>query len=284
VIADLVHAQHGLVGYVHPFDTLPAPESESITNALPVDVALGKADYVEIVGFADHKATAAVWYKLLNLGFRVPTGSGTDAMANYASLRGPVGMNRVYLNTGGSAEPAALYQALKEGRTFASNGPQLALDIDGKAPGDTLTIPAGGQTVRYRAALRSPVAVDHFEVVQNGHVVASHKLKQARTQADVSGQLKLRASGWIVLRAWNDGADPLIMDLYPYATTSPIYVSVGGAPTNSPADAQYFVHWLDRTIAAAEGRTDYNDDRERRETLEYLQAARAVYVQKAQQQ
>ena len=284
VIADLVHAQHGLVGYVHPFDTVPAPESDSITNALPVDVALGKADYVEIVGFADHKATAAVWYKLLNLGFRVPTGSGTDAMANYASLRGPVGMNRVYLNTGGSAEPAALYQALKEGRTFASNGPQLALDIDGKAPGDTLTIPAGGQTVRYRAALRSPVAVDHFEVVQNGHVVASHKLKQARTQADVSGQLKLRASGWIVLRAWNDGADPLIMDLYPYATTSPIYVSVGGAPTNSPADAQYFVHWLDRTIAAAEGRTDYNDDRERRETLEYLQAARAVYVQKAQQQ
>lgn len=284
VIADLVHAQHGLVGYVHPFDTVPAPESESITNALPADVALGKTDYVEIVGFADHKATAEVWYKLLNLGFHVPTGSGTDAMANYASLRGPVGMNRVYLNTGGSAEATALYTALKEGRTFASNGPQLALDVDGKFPGDTLTVPAGGQTVHYRAALRSPVAVDHFELVQNGRVVARHKLAKARTQADVTGKLKLSESGWIVVRAWNDGADPLILDLYPYATTSPVYVSVGGAPTNSPADAQYFVHWLDRTIASAEGRTDYNDERERRETLEYLHAARAVYVQKAQQQ
>lgn len=284
VIADLVHAQHGLVGYVHPFDTVPAPESESITNALPADVALGKTDYVEIVGFADHKATAEVWYKLLNLGFHVPTGSGTDAMANYASLRGPVGMNRVYLNTGGSAEATALYTALKEGRTFASNGPQLALDVDGKFPGDTLTVPAGGQTVRYRAALRSPVAVDHFELVQNGRVVARHKLAKARTHADVTGKLKLSESGWIVVRAWNDGADPLILDLYPYATTSPVYVSVGGAPTNSPADAQYFVHWLDRTIASAEGRTDYNDERERRETLEYLHAARAVYVQKAQQQ
>ena len=176
VIADLAHKQGALVGYVHPFDTVPAPERESITNAMPADVALGKADYIEVVGFADHKATAEVWYKLLNLGFRVPTGSGTDAMANYASLRGPVGMNRVYLNTGGSAEPAALHAALKEGRTFASNGPQLALEVDGKSPGDTLTLPAGGQTVRYRAALRSPVAIDHFEVVQNGRVVARHRL------------------------------------------------------------------------------------------------------------
>lgn len=284
VVADMAHAQGGLVGYVHPFDTVPAPERESTTNAMPADVALGKADYIEVVGFADHKATAEVWYKLLNVGFHVPTGSGTDAMANYASLRGPVGMNRVYLSTGGSTEASALHKALKEGRTVASNGPQLALEVDGKSPGDTLTVPAGGQTVRYRAALRSPVAVDHFELVQNGRVVARHKLAKARTHADVSGQLKLRESGWIVLRAWNDGADPLILDLYPYATTSPVYVSVGGAPTNSPADAKYFVHWLDRTIAAAEGRTDYNDDRERRETLDYLHAAQAVYVQKAQQQ
>ena len=34
-------------------------------------------------------------------------------------------------------------------------------------------------------------------------------------------------------------------------------------------------------IAAAEGRTDYNDDRERQATLDYLHAAQAVYVQKA---
>ncbi|MGH8236883.1 MAG: CehA/McbA family metallohydrolase, partial [Steroidobacteraceae bacterium] len=284
VIADLAHQQGALVGYVHPFDTVPAPERESITHAMPADVALGKADYIEVVGFADHKATAEVWYKLLNVGLRVPTGSGTDAMANYASLRGPVGMNRVYLNTGGSAEPAALHAALARGRTVASNAPQLALEVDGKSPGDTVTLPAGGQTVRYRAALRSPVAIDHFELVQNGRVVARHRLTKARTHADVSGQLKLRESGWIVLRAWNDGADPLILDLYPYGTTSPVYVSVGGAPTNSRADAEYFVHWLDRVIAAAEGRTDYNDDRERQVTLDYLHAAQAVYVEKAQQQ
>ena len=35
-------------------------------------------------------------------------------------------------------------------------------------------------------------------------------------------------SGWILLRAWNEDADPLVFDLYPYATTSPIYVDVAG--------------------------------------------------------
>ena len=71
---------------------IPSP---SITDELPIDVALGKLDYMEIVGFSDHRATAAVWYKLLNLGFRIPAGAGTDATTNYAApIRGQVGMDR----------------------------------------------------------------------------------------------------------------------------------------------------------------------------------------------
>src|SRR5690606_23084861 len=102
VIADLAHAQHGVVGYVHPFETFPDPAKDPVLgNALPADVINGKIDYIEVVGFSDHKSTAAVWYRLLNLGFPLAAGAGTDAMANYASLRGPVGMNRVFLDTGG---------------------------------------------------------------------------------------------------------------------------------------------------------------------------------------
>jgi hypothetical protein len=62
-----------------------------------VDVALGKVDYLEVMGFSDHRTTASVWYRFLNSGFRLPAGAGTDAMANFASLRGPVGLNRVYV-------------------------------------------------------------------------------------------------------------------------------------------------------------------------------------------
>ena len=51
VIADLAHAQNALVGYVHPYDSSIVPEKEkSLTHALPADVALGKVDYLEVVG------------------------------------------------------------------------------------------------------------------------------------------------------------------------------------------------------------------------------------------
>lgn len=281
LIADLAHKQQALVGYVHPYDWDIVPEKEkSLTHALPADVALGKTDYLEVVGFADHKATAAVWHKLLNLGYRIPAGAGTDAMANYASLRGPVGMNRVYLHSAGSTDADALKTALKHGRTVASNGPQLALQIEQKNVGDTLTLPAGMHRVRYRAALRSLVTIDHLEIVHNGQVVAEHRFGKQRTSADMEGEITLKDSGWVLLRAWNDGADPLIFDLYPYATTSPIYVDIDGKAPRSPADAAYFVKWMERVINAAEARADYNDARERQDTLEYLRAARQIFVEK----
>ena len=274
VVADLAHAQGALVGYVHPFDWIIDPSKEkSLSNELPADVINGKVDYIEIVGFADHKATAEIWYRLLNLGFRLPAGAGTDAMANYASLRGPVGMNRVFLDTGGDLSPAALRKALKEGRTFASNGPLLGLEVDGKHPGDTIGRKTASK-LRYRIALRSPVSVDHLELVQNGRVVKAFTLKGYRQNLDAAGELHVDTGGWLVLRAWNDGSDPQVLDLYPYATTSPIYVDLPGTPLSVPSDAAYFASWLDRVIADAGSRTDYRNDRERNATLDYLRNAR----------
>ena len=120
-----------LVGYVHPFEEPPQPlthPAHTDADELPVDVALGKVDYMEIVGFADHQATAAVWYRLLNLGFRIPAAGGTDAMANYATLRGPVGLNRVYASVpDGALDSGRWLEALRQGRTFATNGPLLDL-------------------------------------------------------------------------------------------------------------------------------------------------------------
>jgi len=64
------------------------PRQRSRTsNALPADVAWANADYYELVVSPITAPSADIWYRLLNLGFRVPAGAGTDAMANYASLR-----------------------------------------------------------------------------------------------------------------------------------------------------------------------------------------------------
>ncbi|MGH7536646.1 MAG: CehA/McbA family metallohydrolase, partial [Gemmatimonadales bacterium] len=102
-VLDLARAQGATTGYVHPYDAYPDPRdsTRALTHALPADLALGKVDYYEALAFVDDPmATGRVWYQLLNCGFRLPAGAGTDAMANFASLRGPVGMNRVYVRSG----------------------------------------------------------------------------------------------------------------------------------------------------------------------------------------
>lgn len=282
VIADLAHAQQGVVGYVHPFDTVPDPANDAVlSHQLPADVANGKVDYLEVVGFSDHKATAAVWYRLLNLGYRLPAGAGTDAMANYASLRGPVGLNRVFLEQRGSdGGDAALLQSLKQGHSFVSNGPLLGLLLSGRKPGDTLAMTAPGRA-GYRVALRSPMAVDHLELVQNGRVVKQFDLGGDRRSFDGEGELDLAQGGWILLRAWNDGADPQLLDLYPYATTNPVWLELPGGAPPAREDAAYFTAWLGRVIEAADARDDFNDAEEKRATLDYLRAAQAIYQGKA---
>ena len=71
-----------------------------------------------------------------------------------------------------------------------------------------------------------------------------------------------------------------MQDIYPYASTSPVYVTVNHARPESPGDAAYFVRWLDRVIATATAREDYNSSAEKQATLDYLGAARSVFQER----
>jgi TolB protein len=277
-VADIAHDQGALVGYVHPLDSVPDPVKDKLlTYELPADVALGKVDYIEVVGFSDHKSTAEVWYKLLNCGFHLPTAAGTDFMGNYASLRGPAGLNRVYAEMmPGPLEIKPWLAALKAGRTFATNGPLLSFELGGKRPGDEVQLEKKGE-VPFKVSLRSIVPLDHLQIVCNGKVAHRIELKADRKSADATGNLALETSGWCVLRAFSDKAQYPILDLYPYATTSPVYVSVAGASLRSPADAAYFVSWVDRLIAAAQSNTSWNTEAEKQGVLAAFREARGKY-------
>jgi len=280
IVADMAHEQQALVGYVHPYETIPDPaKDESLNHELPVDLALGKVDYMEVVGFADHKSTAAVWYRLLNCGFRLPTAAGTDAMANFASLRGPVGLNRVYVNVPpGPLNHTLWLDGLKHGRSFATNGPLLGFALGDRRIGDELKLPAGENKVKLTAWMRSIVPIDHLQVICNGDVVRDLKLSGDRQSADINESLPISRSGWCVLRAWSDKSEYPVLDLYPYATTSPIYISVAGSNPSRKEDAGYFVAWIDRMIQAAKSNQDWNTEREKTAVLSLLDYARNVYV------
>jgi TolB protein len=283
-VADMAHRQGALVGYVHPFDTIPDPAKDvSLTDELPVDVALGKVDYIEVVGFSDHKSTANVWYRLLNLGFHLPTAAGTDAMANFASLRGPVGLNRVYVKVpAGALNISSWLSSLKQGHTFATNGPLLGFTLGEKEPGDEIKLHASENRVKFKAWLRSIVPIDHLQVVCNGAVVRDLKLSGEREIADVGDTIPVSRSGWCLLRAWSQKPEYPILDLYPYATTSPIYVDVAGSTSKSPEDAAYFIAWIDRLIEGAKSNQDWNTEAEKASALSLLDRARGVYMKQKQ--
>ena len=300
-VADLARAQGALVGYVHPFDSVPDPGRAGDAYAyplpgfgsgdpigLPVDVALGKVDFYEAVGLSDHRATNAVWYRLLNCGFRIPAGAGTDAMTNYASLRGPVGLNRVFVKTGGPLDFDRFLAGLKAGRSMATNGPlvELALRPRGSSgpwsePGDELSLPAGRTPLEARVSLRSIVEVDHLEIIRNGEVLATLPLAGDRVSADATVSLPAFGSGWYVARAHCDRSRHPILDFYPFGTTSPVYVSAGGTPVRSPGDARYFTAWIDRVHAAAEAHAGWNTASEKQGVLALLAQARAVFEERA---
>ena len=279
-IADLAHAQHALVGYVHPFDWIIDPGKEkTLSHTLPVDVALGKVDYIEIVSFADHRSTAAVWYRLLNLGYKLAAGAGTDAMTNYASLRGPVGLNRVYLATRDRG-PQALKGALKQGHGFVTNAPLLGLKVNGISPGETLHLQAGQRQVHVDAAVRSIVPLSEIELVFNGRVLKRLRADRTGEIVNFSNDVAVPGSGWMLLRATNMKPQTLVQDIYPYGTTNPVWIDAGTPAPAAPDDANYFVRWIDRVIESASARDDYNTDLEKDQTLTYLRAGRAVFEEK----
>ncbi len=165
---------------------------------------------------------------------------------------------------------------MKQGRTVATNGPLLSLQVGDASPGDVVQMRGDG-SIPYRAVLRANFAVDHLELVWNGAVVATLSMDTDRRAADVRGEIPVRGSGWLILRAWNDGPDPHVLDNYPYATTSPVYVRVAGQPRRSRDAGTYFLRWLEQLQSATERNGDYRSASERRAVLDDIARARTFY-------
>jgi Tol biopolymer transport system component len=283
-IADKFHSlgKDTLLGYTHLFEDIPNPNLEAtLTHELPMDVALGKVDYYEAVDSRDPKSSAAVWYSLLNLGFRLPVAAGSDAVAGYASSRGPVGRDRVYVRVPmGPFRIDSWLNGLRQGRSFASNGPLLRFTLGGQQVGGELKLPAP-RTVRFTAALRSMVPVDHLQIVCNGEVALNVPLNQTRDASNAVGGLHLARSGWCLARAWADKTEDPVLDDYPYATTSPIYVTVAGAKPRSPRDAAYFTRWMERLKENEQAASGYRNEEEKARVLKLIDSAHKIYEQLA---
>jgi desulfoferrodoxin (superoxide reductase-like protein) len=83
------------------------------------------------------------------------------------------------------------------------------------------------------------------------------------------------------VRAYSDKPHLPVLDLYPFASTSPIYVRVGGAPQRSREDAEYFIRWIDLLTERVRADTSWNTAAEREHALTTIAKARAEFTRRA---
>jgi hypothetical protein len=196
------------------------PQGEALAAALG-----GKIDAFEITHPDGPEPEALeLWYRLLGCGRRLTLVGGSGKDSNAVLL----GRVRTYaqLTAGQTCDYSTWIEAVRGGRTFASNGPLLSLVADGQGPGAELAIPEQGRDVPVRVEAESAEAFDQVELLHNGEVVASKETSGNRVAAVIETDVSVTGSGWLAARCW--GRQRLADGQHVFAHTSPVYLKGSG--------------------------------------------------------
>ncbi|MGH7224747.1 MAG: hypothetical protein ACRELF_16110, partial [Gemmataceae bacterium] len=144
------HRKKGLVAWPDlPRLTAEHPQGEALAVLL-----LGKIDAFEICRLGDPQSAAlADWYRLLACGQHLPLLGASGKDRNTIAL----GSVRTYARLEPNQEFSygAWIEAVRAGRTFVTDGPLLALSVNGHDPGSVLSLPKAGEMVRFNEDDRS---------------------------------------------------------------------------------------------------------------------------------
>ena len=222
--------QGALGGYVHPV-AIQDPFAEGGANYIPVsfiaDAVLEEIDIIELgCLWTDEIGTAAVWHELLNLGIPMSLSAGSDVMNNlYRTMA--IGATRIYVKPDGPLTTDNYYEAIKKGRSFMSNGPQIVFSVDGKEVGQI--VGSENKKVNWSLQVYSPVAYETVEIFVNGDLVWTKKNKKGKGIQSFSGSVKVPSGGWITARVSGGQSEWPMMDSYPFAESSPIWFGETGS-------------------------------------------------------
>ena len=173
--------------------------------------------------------------------------------------------------------------ALKAGRTFFTNGPLLEFLVNGLVPGETLRLPAGGDTVTIEASLWSIVPLSRFVIYRNGEIWREIPLSGDRKSAHFKEQTELTESGWYSLTAEGDPAAPALDPTFAQAATNAIRVYVGDGKIRNRESAEFFIQWLERVRKRADSHFGWRSDTEKTHVLSQIDEAERVYRRLAEE-
>jgi len=184
------------------------------------------------------------WFHLLNRGYTIPLIGSSDA---HGIDQAEPGYSRTYVLYSGKKGPdldvPALIGALKQGRSFCSNGPLVDVRVNRKHTfGDTFTDKDGKVSVTVRVRRAPWVSLDEVRIIINGErdVVLPVKGKNAtREDFTLKEKVTLARDAYIVVEViGKHGLYPVMQRAsrsglkehatLPYALTNPVFVDVDG--------------------------------------------------------
>ncbi|GAA4575269.1 CehA/McbA family metallohydrolase [Planotetraspora kaengkrachanensis] len=273
---------NAVLGYAHPFhgrisspeDVIADGRRNCAALALVVDAALGLMDGMEVLHFSELTGTVEVYRRLIGAGNRLAALAGTDTMLSFTrqdTVSNPPGWERVYARTDGPLSAESFARALRQGRTFATNGPWLELTVDGGEPGDTLDLSPGDRvTITARATGHG---VERLELRTADGVLAAGQAGELVTSfvVDVPTYVVAVATG---------GGHPLAADGQTFAHTSPVYLDVAGRHVARPEDVRWCMRWLDLLEDLVSGHARLADAAQLADHLDLVEKARTVYAER----
>lgn len=240
VVADELHGVDGFAFHAHG----------GYGKEIYADLAQRSTDGVELLQFAEYRDFGLEgWYHVLNAGFRFPAVGASD----YPYCRA-LGDCRTYVQIAGGADFTAWNRGAAAGRSFFTTGPLVELSVEGKLPGETVSRPAGKQSLRIQVRVQSPVSnLTEVQLIVGGQVRQSKKVEAVPVNQPLvwDTELDVDTSTWLAVRAFakspqgREDSD---------AHTNPVYVSLAGGAICQRASVEWLLKKLDERIAVYEAR------------------------------
>ncbi|MEX0777679.1 MAG: CehA/McbA family metallohydrolase [Phycisphaeraceae bacterium] len=235
-----IQRRHGALGvWAHPTSWWRDDDGRFITNLateMPAHAAAdGGVDGMVVMGYQAYRpAYQALWYAMLDRGYRVPAAAemdcGLSSQGTWHSDR--MLLNHLPVDGDGELTLAQITERFRSGRLSVSSGPTLDLRVDGQAMGDIVPTSRGHvHQVEITAQARAGHRLSRVELIGRGGRVVWHTTDAVggvmRVQVDGSDE-----RGYLVARAFGP-AKPGVADtdqrrFDQFAVTNPVYLHPPG--------------------------------------------------------
>jgi hypothetical protein len=265
--------QGAVTGYVHPYygDKDPLEGDLGIAKAFPVDAALGMVDCLEWSGSS--RSGIHVWHQALNNDLAVAPTGGEDSISSLHWTK-LVGSVRTFVHSKELSIDAWL-QALREGKSYFTTGPLVALTINGAGPGESLRLPTTGGKLTLTAKVQSIAPLSRIVIHRNGAVWRELPLGDKHS-IDWTETVDADGSAWYSL--YTEGPWFRLLDAeYPQAATNAIRVYTGDKKIRSAESARYFQRWIDKLEGMAREWPWWRSPKEQSHVFSQFDQARQIY-------